>query len=331
MTSQAVTAPEAKYTMLADPGIRRFMVESEMLYPPDAVNFTIAEQRAFYDRMCAHFRKSRPAGLEVRNTEVAGRRGAIPVRLYCPAAREKLPVMLYLHGGGFILGSLDSHDDVCAEIAAGAGIAVVAADYRLAPEHPFPAGFEDAVAVAGWLSAGGAGEGFDHTRLIVGGDSAGGNLSAALALKAHDDGGPAIRGLVLIYPALGGDLARGSYLERAEAPGLSTADIRYYTSIYVGPEGHPAHADKFAYPLKETDCAGLPPAFLVACEWDPLRDDCYDWQERMRAAGGEAKVRHEPLLVHAFLRARHMSGPAGASFAAILDQARALAFTGQLV
>ncbi len=324
------TAIEAKYMMLADPGIRRFVVETERFYPPDAVSFTIAEQRAFYDRMCAHFRKAPPAGVQVRDHSVPGPGGPIPVRLYRPPAEDDLPVMLYFHGGGFILGSLESHDDICAEIAARAGIAVVAVDYRLAPEHPFPAAFDDAVAVAGWLCAGGAGAGVDRTRLIVGGDSAGGNLSAALALKARDGGGPALSGLVLVYPALGGDLGRGSRVERAEAPGLSTADIRYYKRAYVGPEGHPDHANKFAYPLKETDYSGLPPAFLVAAEWDPLRDDCQEWRARMRAAGGAAKLRHEPLLVHAFLRARHMSAPAAEAFSAIIDQARSLAFTGQL-
>jgi acetyl esterase len=323
-------AIEAKYAMLTDPGIRRFMVETELFYPADAVNFTIAEQRAFYDRLCLHFRKPRPPGLAVSDAEIVGPGGPIRVRLYRPPAENDLPVLLYLHGGGYILGGLDSHDDICAEIARGAGIAVVALDYRLAPEHLFPAAFEDAGAALDWLIAGGAGNGFDLTRLIVGGDSAGGNLSAALALKLRDEDRPVIRGLVLIYPGLGGDLSRGSYVEHAKAPGLATADVRYYKTVYVGPEVHPNHSSKFAYPLKETDYRGLPPAFLIACEWDPLRDDCFDWRDRVVAAGGEAKVRHEPLLVHAFLRARHMSTPARASFAAIVAEARALAFTGRL-
>lgn len=332
MPSQADTAAiEAKYAMLTDPGIRRFLAETEMFYPPDATDHTVVDQRALYDRLCAHFRSERPAGLDVRDELVEGSGGAVPVRLYRPRVAGDLPVMLYFHGGGFILGSLDSHDGICAEIAAGAGIAVISVDYRLAPEHPFPAAFDDVVAVARWASAGGAGEGFDPGHLIAGGDSAGGNLSAALALKARDDGGPAIRGLVLVNPALGGDLSRGSCVERAEGPGLTTADMRYYEHTYVGPEDHPAHASKFAYPLKETDYADLPPAFIVACEWDPLRDDCYDWQTRVAAAGGAAKVRREPLLVHAFLRARHMSEPARVAFAAIVDEARSLAFSGQLL
>ena len=324
-------AIEAKYMMLADPGIRRFMVETEMFYPPDAVNFTVAEQRAFYERLCAHFRKPRPAGLVVCDQSVPGSGGAIPVRLYQPPADEALPVMVYLHGGGYILGSLDSHDDICAGIADRAGIAVVAVDYRLSPEHPFPAAHEDVLAAIDWLIAGRAGAGFDHTRLIVGGDSAGGKFSAAVALKMRDEACPVIRGLVLIYPSLGDDLNHGSYIEHAEAPGLSTRDMRYYRGVHVGPDGHPNHLSKFAWPLRETNYRDLPPAFLVASEWDPLRDDSFEWAARVEAAGGEAKVRHEQLLPHGFLRARHMSAPAAAAFSAIADAARCLAFTGHLV
>ncbi len=324
-------AIEAKYMMLADPGIRRFMVKTEMFYPSDAVNFSIAEQRAFYERLCAHFRNPRPAGLVVRDDIVPGSGGAIPVRLYRPLADTPLPVMLYFHGGGFILGSLDSHDDICAEIADRAGIAVVAVDYRLAPEHPFPAPHEDAMAAIDWLVAGGARDGVDPTRLIVGGDSAGGKFSAAVALNMRDEGRREIRGLVLVYPSLGGDLDRGSHVEHTDAPGLSTGDMRFYRRVHVGPDGHPNHVNKLAWPLKESDYRNLPPAFLLASEWDPLRDDSFEWAARVEAARGQAKVRHEPLLPHGFLRARHMCDPAAAAFSAIIDQIRSLAFTGQLV
>jgi acetyl esterase len=135
---------------------------------------------------------------------------------------------------------------------------------------------------------------------------------------------------VLIYPGLGGDRTRGSYVEQAHAPGLTTADVQYYKSIYVGAPDDPNHRSKFAAPLNETGYAGLPPAFLVAAHWDPLRDDCVDYAARLTAAGVAAHVRHEPLLVHAFLRARHMSPAAAASFAAIAEAARSLAGSGTL-
>ena len=130
---------EQKYSGLADPGIRDFLIAGERFYPPDAVRFTMAEQRAFYDRYCAHFRKPRPAGVTAEDMRFAG----IACRHYRPKSATDAPLMVYLHGGGFVLGGLDSHDDVCAELCDGAQIEVVAVDYRLAPEHPFPAAFED--------------------------------------------------------------------------------------------------------------------------------------------------------------------------------------------
>lgn len=322
------TDPDQKYPMLEEPGIRRFMIETDRLYPPDAVNFTMAEQRAFYDKLCAHFRRPRPAGIEVEDCSVTGPGGPVPIRLYRPASRSASPAMLYLHGGGYVLGGLDSHDDICAEIAHRADVNVVAAAYRLAPEHRFPAAFEDCWAVFEALARDELG--FDPSRIVVGGDSAGGNLTAAVAIRARDLGGPPIGGQVLIYPGLGGDRTRGSYVEHAKAPGLTTADTEYYKTVYIGPLDHPNHESKLANPLKETDYAGLPPAFLVAAEWDPLRDDCFDYAARLEAAGVPAEVRHEPLLVHAFLRARNMSEAAAQSFSAIVGAVRSLAHEGRL-
>lgn len=319
---------EQPYSMLEEPGIRRFMAESDSLFPPAAVTFTMAEQRAFYDRLCAHFRKPRPPGVTAEDRDVKGPGGPIPIRIYRPSPEPGLPVVLYLHGGGKVVGGLDSHDDICAELADQAGLIVIAVDYRLAPEHRFPAAFEDCWAVLAALAEGDLGVGAD--RIVVAGDSAGGNLAAGLALRARDLGRPRLSGQILIYPGLGGDMSRGSYVEQANAPGLGTADVRYYKSIYVGPPDDPNHASKFAFPLNETNYSGLPPAFLVAAHFDPLRDDCIDYAARLTSAGVAAHVRHEPLLVHAFLRARHMSPAAAASFAAITKAARSLGRSGRL-
>jgi acetyl esterase len=304
---------ESKYAHLEDPGMRDFLIAGERFYPPDAVNFTMAEQRAFYDRYCAHFRKARPAGVSA----VDERYGGVPCRRYRRAEAGTAPVMIYLHGGGFVVGGLESHDDVAAEICEAARIDVITVDYRLAPEHPFPAAFEDGWSVLQAV----AGETPD---LIIGGDSAGGNLAAALCLKARDSGGPALKGQVLIYPGLGGDMTRGSYLTQAEAPGLSTRDVIYYRDTYRG------QGSKYAEPLRETDFSGLPPAFLVAAGLDPLHDDCDDYAASLRAHGVAALVRDEPLLVHAFIRARNMSAPARRSFDAITAACAALAHEGRL-
>ncbi len=304
---------EKKYAHLEDPGIRDFLIAGERFYPPDAVDFTMPEQRAFYDRYCAHFRKPRPHVVKTEDVRL----GSVPCRHYRKDGTPDAPVMIYLHGGGYVLGGLDSHDDVCAEICEAAAIDVIAVDYRLAPEHPFPAAFEDGFAV---LTA--VAERFSD--IIIGGDSAGGNLSAAIALKARDEGGPKLKGQVLIYPGLGGDMSRGSYISQANAPGLSTRDVIYYREVYKG------GTSKFAQPLRETDFSKLPPAFLVAAGLDPLHDDCFDYAAQLRAAGVPALVRDEPLLVHAFLRARNMSVPARKSFDAITAACASLAHHGRL-
>ena len=304
---------ELKYAALKDPGIRAFMIAGERFYPADAVSFTMTEQRDFYDRYCAHFRKPRPEKIGVKDFAV----GPVLCRHYAPEQPKDLSVMLYLHGGGFVLGGLESHDDVCAEISDRAGIAVVGVNYRLAPEHPFPAAFDDAWAVLRHVSG-------QHDRIIVGGDSAGGNLSAAIALKARDEGGPSLAGQVLIYPGLGGDVTKGSYVSQANAPGHATRDVLYYRDVYKG------GSHKYAEPLRETNYEDLPPAFMIAAGLDPLCDDSEAYAANLRAANVPAHVRHEPLLVHAFLRARHMSRPARESFSAIVDAARQLAHHGKL-
>lgn len=283
------------------------MVEGERLYPPDAVNFSLAEQRDFYNRYCAHFRKSRPVGVAVEDFRV----GKIACRRYRPERRDgrDRAILLYLHGGGFVVGGLESHDDICAELADQAAVETVAVEYSLAPEHVFPAALDECWAVLKELAQ-------EERPLLLAGDSAGGNLAAALSLRARDEGGPAasaaIRGQVLIYPGLGGDVTRGSYVTQADAPGLSTRDVLYYRDIYRGAP-HP-----YAEPLQASSHAGLPPAFLVAAGLDPLHDDCFAYAAKLRAAGVAAEVRDEPLLVHAFLRARHMSAPAAGSFTAIV-------------
>jgi acetyl esterase len=322
--------PQNGYAFLEESGIRRFVIETEALYPADAVNFTMKEHRAFYDRLCSHFRKPRPLSVGVEDLAVRGPAGPLPIRIYRRSEGSDRALLLYLHGGGFVLGGLESHDDICAELCDRAHVTVVAVEYRLAPEHCFPAAFEDCLAVFNAIADGHTGLRIDPGRILIAGDSAGGCLAAALSLKLRDEGRQKPIGQILIYPGLGGDRSRGSSLQHANAPGLTTADTQYYRLVYVGPPDHPNHQSKFAYPLKETDYRRLPPAFLVAAEWDPLRDDCFDYAHRLEAAGVPVRVRHEPLLVHAFLRARHMSPAAAASFSAIVEAIKSLAESDSL-
>ena len=327
----SVTQESTPYPMLSDHGIRQFMIESDACYPPNAVDLSIAQQRQVYNKLCAHFRKPRPADITSTDLVVTGNDVDIPIRIYAPNSESNLPVMLYLHGGGFVVGDLESHDDICAEIAHFVEVNVVAVDYRLAPEHPFPAPFDDCKTVLNKLPEIGKEHGFDATRLVIGGDSAGGNLAAALCLNARDNESlPNISGQILIYPELGGDTSKGSYITQSNAPGLSTKDIIYYREIYAGLPGSEHRNNKLTSPLLETDYSNLPPAFLVAAHFDPLHDDCVSYAERLQSAGVAAQVRSEPLLVHSFLRARHMSNAAAASFKAITTAINSLAYKGKL-
>ncbi len=291
-----------KYPTVKDEGIRRFLGEGEKLYPADAVNFTMAQQRNFYDEFCAHYDYSYPAGITTHDFKV----GEIPCRTY--RSKALTAKLLYLHGGGYVVGGIASHDSICAEIAGQAQVEVTAVAYRLAPEHPFPAALDDCWAVLNHLGS-----------CIVAGDSAGGNMSAALCLKSRDVGGPEIKAQILVYPDLGGDMTKGSYIAQANAPGLTTKDVMFYRDTYKGAP------NKYAEPLRETNYANLPPAFIVAAGLDPLHDDCMDYASKLKASGVEAEVRDEPLLIHAFLRARQMSEPAAQSFAAIIAAIRKFA------
>jgi acetyl esterase len=288
-----------KYPSVKDEGIRRFLAEGEKLYPADAVNFTMAQQREFYNKFCAHFDYPHPAGIAIHDFKVS----EISCRIYTP--KSPTSKLLYLHGGGYVVGGIASHDSICAEIADQAQVEVTAVEYRLAPEHPFPAAFDDCWAVLNHLGS-----------CIVAGDSAGGNMTAALCLKSRDVSGPKIKAQILIYPGLGGDMTKGSYITQANAPGLTTKDVMFYRDTYNG------SPHKYAEPLHETNYANLPPAFMVAACLDPLHDDCADYAAELKAAGIEAEVRDEPLLIHAFLRARHMSEPAKQSFAAVIAAIR---------
>ncbi|TXI08024.1 MAG: alpha/beta hydrolase [Rhizobium sp.] len=288
--------------MPSEAGILRFMEICDSFYPPDAVAASINEQRAWYDALCARFDRSLPEGLLTSDEFVAG---TIPVRRYKPANLRTTTNLLYLHGGGFVVGSLESHHAICAEIADHAGAELVSVDYRLAPEYRWPAQTDDCFSVLRQLLA-------ERKSVVLIGDSAGGNLAAGLAVRARSEGLSGVVGQILIYPALGGDLVSGSYEEMAEAPGLTTADVSYYRTILQAPSGDPV-----AEPLAQSAVTGLPPAFITVAHYDPLRDDGRDYAARLAQAGVEVWFREEPQMVHAWLRARHMSEGARAGFAAI--------------
>jgi len=310
------------HPMPSDPEVVAFIERTLDFYPADAFTYTVEQNRAVYDRYCAAFRQERPPGLAVHDFTIAAAKPSrlIPARRYKPAhagPHDEVAV-LYLHGGGMVVGGLHSHDDVCAELSLRTGLEVVAADYRLAPENPHPAFTDDAEAAFLHLAQSGK-------RVVVAGDSAGGNLTAALCLRRKAAGDPRPIGQVLIYPGLGGDPRRGSYIENAEAPLLRTDEALSYFRVISGGRERSEVTDPDIMPLKARDFSGLPPAFIVSADIDPLRDDARDYADAIRKAGGIAAYRNEPELVHGYLRARVMSQRAALSFSAICEAVARLA------
>ncbi|MEO5759638.1 MAG: alpha/beta hydrolase [Mesorhizobium sp.] len=302
------------YTKLIDAETWAFIERTNSYYPPDTIDYTVEQQRGIYDRMCREFFAGYPNGVTVQTTAIATPTHDIPIRIYRSAPQAAVTV-LYFHGGGFILGGLDSHDDVCAELCHRTGHEVVSVDYRLAPEHRDPAAFDDVMTAFEWAAK------TYECPILLCGDSAGGNLAAAVSHATRGHARKPI-GQVLIYPGLGGDRTLGSYVTHAKAPMLTMRDLEFYKHIRTG--GQEWDGDATLAPLADTNFAGLPPTVLITAQCDPLSSDGETYRDRLAAAGGRATWHEEPGLVHGYLRARHTVGRAHASFTRIVDAVTAL-------
>ena len=252
------------YRTLLDAETWAFIERTNSYYPPNAVDYTIEQQRATYDRLCREFFAGYPQGVSAEDGVIAEEDHDIPIRTYRNEKAEHAALVLYFHGGGFILGGLDSHDDICAELCARTGYEVVSVDYRLAPEHLHPAAFDDALAAFEWAIA------TDRREIVLCGDSAGGDLAAGVS---HATRGHKRRpiGQVLIYPSLGGDRTKGSYVTHAEAPMLTVRDMAFYKDVHTG--GADVSDDITYAPLKDANFANLPPTVIVSAECVPLSSD----------------------------------------------------------
>ena len=220
--------------------------------------------------------------------------GPLPLRVYWPGGRPERAI-LWIHGGGWVIGSLAECDADCRRLCVDTGSLVVAVDYRLAPEHPFPAGLEDCHAALGWL-AGELGSSYSPRRLVVGGDSAGGNLTAALCLLARERGGPRIDGQLLIYPVADDDFETASYREFGEDHVLTAESMKLFWHSYVGA----GEAPELAAVLRARDLRGLPPAIVVIAGSDVLRDEGEAYAERLREAAVPVDVLRYPGELHGF-------------------------------
>lgn len=244
--------------------------------------------------------------LRVEDHRIDGPGGPIPVRVYWPndiatgSAPTSLPVTMYFHGGGFAVGDLDTHDGTAREHAAAASSLVVSVDYRLAPEHPYPAAVEDVWAATRWVADNAAAFGADAGRLAVAGDSAGGTLAAVVAQLARDSGGPPIVFQLLWYPSTMWDTSLPSFAENAQAPVLDNAAIAAFTRWYAG---HLDLSDPPAAlaPGRAADLSGLPPAYIAVAGHDPLRDDGARYAELLAAADVTVELHNADTLVHGYL------------------------------
>lgn len=298
------------YADAIDDEVRAFIDKGNEFYPEDAVTRSVAQQRGFYNEMCRAFHRGHPAGVRARDLTFGG----VPCREYVSSASDV--TVIYYHGGGFVVGDLESHDDVCAEICDFSGFRVVSVDYRLAPEHVHPAAFNDSWAAFAAIAQKYSGP------LVLAGDSAGANLGAAVAHHARGRIDQRVVGQVLIYGAFGGDMTQGSYKTHAFAPLLTLEDVIYYMDIRS--DGKDSADDYTFAPLRDTDFTGLPATVLFSADIDPLRDDSRDYRDAVLGAGGQATWINEAGLLHGYLRARVMSSRAAASFSRITAAISAL-------
>ncbi|RED23001.1 acetyl esterase [Rhodopseudomonas thermotolerans] len=269
---------------------------------PAYETLTADEARAYYS---AARLVSNPEARELASVQelaIPGPAGDISARIYTPKALRQdnglAPALVFFHGGGWVIGDLDTHDVVCRAIADDGQLVVISIDYRLAPEHKFPAAVDDAIAATGWIASHAKKLGIDPERLCVGGDSAGGNLSAVVALHARDHGGPLLAGQVLIYPATDFSMRHASHSEPETSVLLTHSVIRWFRDHYLS--GAQDADDWRASPARAETLAGLPPAFVVTAGADPLRDEGDEYARRLADAGVPVVHRTYPGQFHGF-------------------------------
>ncbi len=263
-------------------------------------SMTPAEARTAIDTMFAAFRGTPVEVNKVEDRKIPGPGGQIPIRIYTPAGSGPFGALIYFHGGGWVIGNIETHDGSCRQLTAGAGCITISVDYRLAPEHKFPAGPEDCYGATKWAADNARSLNLDPNRIAVGGDSAGGNLAAAVALMARDRGGPKLAFQLLIYPATDCADDTASQREFSQVSRdyiLSRADMEWFWGHYLGPNDK---TNPIACPALAKSLANLPPAFVLTAEVDPLRDEGEAYAEAMRKAGVNAKLKRYNGVCHGF-------------------------------
>src|SRR3984893_3423046 len=260
------------------------------------------EAREFYSQARFVSNPEPPELESVQPLSIPAPHGAIPARIYKPKTLRKTgglaPCLVFFHGGGWVIGDLDTHEVVCQKFAHEGELIVISVDYRLAPEHKFPAAVDDAISATKWVAANAKALGIDTQRLMVGGDSAGGNLAAVVALAARDGDGPKIAGQVLIYPATDFAMKHPSHSEPETSILLTHSVIKWFCNHYLG---GPADIDNWkASPARAATLAGLPPAYVLTAGADPLRDEGEEYAKRLKEAGVSVTYKHFGGQFHGF-------------------------------
>jgi acetyl esterase len=310
--------------MAIDPQARTLLDAIRQAAVPAYESLPVAMARQLYRDGRGRLSPETPDVAESRDLTATGRHGMIPLRLYRPLGAEAadfLPTLVYYHGGGWVIGDLDTHDVVCRQLANRAGCVVVAVDYRLAPEHKFPAAVDDAFDALCWIHDHAAGLGIDVGRLAVGGDSAGGNLAAVVALLARDAGLPRLCYQLLIYPATDFAGQYGSQERLAEGHLLTRANQDWFRDQYLWSSTD--RCDWRASPMRAPSLAGLPPAYVLTAGYDPLSDEGEAYAQKLESAGVAVTRRHFPGQIHGFITMGRVIGAAGTAIAEAGDALKA--------
>ena len=246
---------------------------------------------------------------KVEDRSIPGPGGQIPVRIYTPQGSGPFPILVYFHGGGWVIGNVDTHDPTCRTLTNAAGCVVVSVDYRLAPEHKFPAAVDDCYAATQWVAANAAAINGDSGRIAIGGDSAGGNLTAVVAIEARDGGGPPLVFQLLVYPVTDYSFSTPSYRDNADGYLLTKDSMVWFWDHYLRTEAD--GQDHRASPLRASDLTGLPPALVITAEYDPLRDEGEAYAARLQESGVSVTCTRYDGMIHGFY-----------GLTAVVDQAR---------
>jgi acetyl esterase len=289
-------APDTVTAVPLDPELAALLQAAPAFDPAQLQTVPVADYRALMKESLLAFGPSPEAVASVVDTSMPGPGGDLPLRIYTPDTDGPLGVAVFFHGSGFVICDLDTHDHECRVLANRAGVIVVSVDYRLAPEHPFPAAVDDGLAALEWVAAHSDALGADPGRIALVGDSAGGNIAAVVAQLAHQAGGPPVAFQMLVYPVTDLRCDTQSFVDNADGYGLSADAMRWYVDQYVRTQSDVL--DPRASPLLAKSLDGLPRAFVAVCEFDPLRDEGKQYAHRMRDAGVDVTLRRYDGAVH---------------------------------